>query len=95
MESVSNSPYITIQKMTYLEYFIQNEKSWAIVPASVAVSLKNRFSLHTSQLEEQPPKRIINYLTISNNKSELIESFLQCLQEHLKNSDIPGIELLL
>lgn len=88
-------PYITIQKMTYLEYFIQNEKSWAIVPASVAVSLKNRFSLHTSQLEEQPPKRIINYLTISNNKSELIESFLQCLQEHLKNSDIPGIELLL
>ncbi len=43
MESVSNSPYITIQKMTYLEYFIQNEKSWAIVPASVAVSLKTDF----------------------------------------------------
>lgn len=92
--SESPHPYITIEKMAHLEYLIQHTPSWAIVPSSVASALGDRLAVHTGRLEDPPPKRISNYLTILGHKREYVNAFLSCLRSHIQGMAIPGVEVL-
>ena len=90
----TSRPYITIEKMSHLEYFICNAGSWAIVPSSVATALSKKNHVLVFELMEPPPKRIISYLSIAGKKKELLNGFFNCLRENIQNIASFGVEVL-
>lgn len=57
--------------------------SWAIVPAMVALALRDKCGVEIRTLEEAPPDEIIYYLLGPRRKRELIRAFLDCLAREL------------
>jgi len=90
----TSRPLIKITKLTNLEHFIQNRKSWCIVPSSVATALIKKLPVKTCQLTETPPKRVISYLSVPGQKQEFFDDFLGCLREYIENIPSSGIEVL-
>ena len=88
----SDNTQIKIEIMSQLYYFLTKEKSWAIVPSSVANYLKNDNRIEERKMAFDVPMRI-GICAFANDKSKmkLINSFLECLRDVLverKESDI-------
>ena len=90
----ASRPYIAIEKMSHLEYFMKNTSSWAIVPSSVAIALNEKLSINICELTETPPKRIVSYAFIPGKKKPLLDAFFICLRENIKSIASFGVEAM-
>ncbi len=88
----SDNTQIKIEIMSQLYYFLTKERSWAIVPSSVANYLKRDERIDQRKMAFDVPMRI-GVCAFGDDKSKmgLVNSFLECLRDVLisrKESDI-------
>lgn len=85
--SAAAIPRAVLDQMSLLEDFLSWRDSWsdswAIVPAMVALALRDKCGVEIRTLEEAPPDEIIYYLLGPRRKRELIRAFLDCLAREL------------
>jgi len=82
----SNNTQITIEIMSQLYHFLTKDKSWAIVPSSVANYMKIDERIDTREIAFEVPMRIgVCAFAKDKGKSKLISSFLECVKEVLQN----------
>lgn len=89
----AGKPLIVSEKMSLMEYFVSKGQNWAIVPASVVAGVGARGAIVTRELLDPPPDRVCNYITVPGRREELVETFLDCFKEHLKNDHISHAKL--
>ena len=81
-----NNTQITIEIMSQLYHFLTKDKSWAIVPSSVANYMKIDERIDTREIAFEVPMRIgVCAFAKDKGKSKLISSFLECVKEVLQN----------
>lgn len=78
----ANADYkVSIDQMSLLEHFLSLEKTWAIVPVSLAKQIND---VHIYHLDDGPEDRIIYYIKRVTEQNELIDLFLEKLKQALK-----------
>lgn len=75
-------PHVFLDQMSLMEEFL-NEDTWAAVPVSVGYCLQKK-GIAIRNLAGGPSDRMIYYLLREENENQLIEQFLQYLNEYLQ-----------
>lgn len=76
---------ISLNQMSLMEYFLEEQETWVIVPISVAMKLcAVRRDLCIHQLKDGPEPRIIYYLIPKGKRKKLVDEFLGILKEELE-----------
>lgn len=75
-------PHVFLDQMSLMEEFL-NEDTWAAVPVSVGYCLQEK-GIAIRNLAGGPSDRMIYYLLREENENQLIEQFLQYLNEYLQ-----------
>lgn len=81
-------PRVMLDQMSMMEYFLDNQDNWAIVPVSVAVKIAKAVDIEVREMEDGPPDRIIYYI-LRKQPKEAVKCLLQLLDEQIKG--IEGI----
>ncbi|MBP2032019.1 DNA-binding transcriptional LysR family regulator [Clostridium algifaecis] len=77
-------PRVTLDQMSMMEYFLDIEKNWAVVPVSVALKIAKTVDIEVCKIEDGPPDRIIYYI-LGKQPKKLIKFLLQLLDKKVKN----------
>ena len=82
-----SQPKIFVTQMAFLEEMLANHRGWAIVPASAAWHLQNRYNLNVRKLTVPPADRIVYCIRALNRA---YNPMIDCLLVYL-NDYISGI----
>lgn len=77
-------PRVILDQMSMMEYFLDSQNNWAIVPVSVAYKIAKVVDVEIRKIKEAPPDRIIYYL-LGKHEKETIKPLLQLLNNEIKN----------
>lgn len=79
---------VILDQMSLLEDFLNENKTWAVIPATVAYHLVKNKDVTLYELLDPPPDRIIYYLIPKNQKNGYVESFLHELNYVLQDREL-------
>lgn len=54
-------PRVVLDQMSIMEYFLDSQDNWAVVPASVAVKISKAVDIEVREINDAPSDRIIYY----------------------------------
>lgn len=77
-------PRVILDQMSMMEYFLDSQKNWAIVPVSVAIKIAKAVDIKVYKIEDGPPDRIIYYILGKQSKKS-IKFLLQLVDKEVKN----------
>lgn len=77
-------PRVALDQMSMLEYFLDSQNSWAIVPVSVACKIAKVVDVEIRNIKDAPSDRIIYYL-LGKQQKHIIKPLLQLLDKEIKN----------
>jgi len=87
---------IRVELMSHLEYFLQKNNSWAIVPVSVAKGLTVSQKAVIKAVDFECPGRVAYCCAVSDNpKKKIMDKFVACLKSTIADLNEEGIELLI
>jgi DNA-binding transcriptional LysR family regulator len=81
---VFSKPRVMLDQMSIMEYFLDSQDNWAVVPVSVAVKISKSVDVEVRKIKEAPPDRIIYYI-LGKQPNEAVKSLLQLLDEEITN----------
>jgi DNA-binding transcriptional LysR family regulator len=79
---------VILDQMSLLEDFLNENNTWAVIPATVAYHLIKNTDVTLHELLDPPPDRIIYYLIPMNQKNGYVESFLHELNYVLQDREL-------
>lgn len=79
-----SKPRVMLDQMSVMEYFLDSEDNWAVVPVSVAEKIAKAVDVEVRKIKDGPPDRIIYYV-LGNQAKDAVKLLLQLLNEELKN----------
>lgn len=77
-------PRVKLDQMSMMEYFLDNQHNWAIVPVSVVGKISKAVDIEVRKIKDAPPDRIIYYILEKQPKAA-VKLLLQLLDEEIKN----------
>lgn len=87
---------VKLELPSQIGLFVRHNKGWAIMPVSVSRTVMAEGGVRLLQTDFSIPPRTTNYLHTSDpEKAQLIQSFLDCLQEVFSQQFSDDVELLL
>lgn len=90
---ISNPPKVSVDKMSLMEYFLTEEKAWALMPSTAARALIRRGAYYVCELSAPPPDRTCYLLQDSVTTAPPAESFLETFRQTLRAN--PDLEALI
>ena len=69
-----------------LEDFL-TDNNWAIMPATAANRMRSNGNFSIGELQNGPPDRVTYYLKRTEDNTETIGRFLECLHKEIHNID--------
>lgn len=77
-------PRVMLDQMAMMEYFLDRQDNWAIVPVSVARKIAKAVDIEVRKINDPPPDRIIYYL-LGKQLKKPVNILLQLLDDEVKN----------
>lgn len=81
-----SKPRVMLDQMSMMEYFLDSQDTWAIVPVSVAEKIAKTVDVEVRAMEDAPPDRIIYYI-LGKQPKESVKLLLQLLDKEVKTID--------
>ncbi len=79
-------PRVMLDQMSMMEYFLDRQDNWAVVPVSVTEKIAKAVDVEVRKIKDAPPDRIIYYI-LGKQPKETVKPLLQLLDEEVKNID--------
>ena len=76
-------PRVILDQMSMMEYFLDSQDNWAVVPVSVARKIAKAVDVEIRKIKEGPPDRIIYYILEKQSKKS-VKPLLQLLDKKVK-----------
>lgn len=79
-------PLVCVDKMSLLEYFLNEKDTWSLMPESIARHFMESGEYYWYELDAQPLHRTCYMLTDRMKKSQSIDNFIVILKNELKKN---------
>lgn len=76
-------PRVMLDQMSMMEYFLDSQDNWAVVPVSVAGKIAKAVDVEVRKIKDAPPDRIIYYI-LGKQPKDAVKPLLQLLNEEVK-----------
>ncbi len=77
-------PRVMLDQMSMMEYFLDSQDNWAVVPISVARKIDKLVDVEVCKIKDAPPDRIIYYI-LGTQPKEAVKLLLKLLDEEVRN----------
>ncbi|MEY7999920.1 LysR family transcriptional regulator [Clostridium sp. Mt-5] len=77
-------PRVILDQMSMMEYFLDSQDNWAVVPISVAIRIAKAVDIEICEIKDGLPDRIIYYILGKQSKKS-IKFLLQLLDKEVKS----------